>query len=270
MSYTWDGAEPPARRPPGALGWLRVGLRGGLLLVLLTVSFPLFLLLRLPERAIWGQARPATPWITQSVCIAACRIIGLRRQISGRPMKGPGAHVANHVSWLDIFVLNASKRLYFVAKSEVAGWAGIGWLARGTGTLFFARDPRRAAEQARAMQARLASGQRLLFFPEGTSTDGLRVVPFRSTLFAAFFAGENHDSMQVQPVSLSYSAPPGEAASFYGWWGRMGFGESLVAILSVPRQGFVRVTYHPPLAVRDFPDRKALAAATEAAVRGGL
>jgi 1-acyl-sn-glycerol-3-phosphate acyltransferase len=200
----------------------------------------------------------------------ACRILGQRREVRGAPMTGQGAFVANHVSWLDIFVLNASKRLYFVAKAEVAGWSGIGWLARGTGTLFFERDRRKAAAQAREMQDRLAAGHRLLFFPEGTSTDGLRVLPFRPTLFAAFFAGTNHDSNHVQPVSLSYTAPPGEAPVFYGWWGDTGFGESLVAILAAPRQGGVRVTYHPALAVADFADRKALAAAAEAAVRAGV
>jgi 1-acyl-sn-glycerol-3-phosphate acyltransferase len=270
VSYTWNGAEPPPRRAPGAMGWLRAGLRGGAILGLLGVCFPLLLLLRLPEGAIWGRARPVTPFITQGVCIATCAILGLRREIRGRPMTGPGAYVANHVSWLDIFVLNASKRLYFVAKAEVAGWAGIGWLARGTGTLFFARDPRRAAEQAREMEARLAAGHRLLFFPEGTSTDGLHVVPFRPTLFAAFFGRTNHDSIHVQPVSLAYDPPPGEAATFYGWGGDMGFGESLIAVLSVRGRGRVRVTYHPPLSVRDFADRKALAAAAEAAVRAGL
>jgi 1-acyl-sn-glycerol-3-phosphate acyltransferase len=184
-------------------------------------------------------------------------------------MAAPGAQVANHVSWLDIFVLNAATRLRFVAKAEVAGWPGIGWLARGTGTLFVARDPRRAAEQAREMEARLAAGDRLLFFPEGTSTDGLQVLRFRPTLFAAFFGGTRGTQLRVQPVSLAYAAPRGEAAGFYGWWGDMGFGESLLAVLSVPRQGAVRVTYHPPLLVADFADRKALAAAAEAAVRAG-
>ncbi|MFW5641175.1 MAG: lysophospholipid acyltransferase family protein [Roseicyclus sp.] len=270
MSYTWDGAEPPPRRRPGALGWARAALRGGALILVLAIAFPVLLLLRLPERAIWGLSRPVTPWITQGVCILACRILGLRRDVAGTPMTGAGAYVANHVSWLDIFVLNASKRLYFVAKAEVAGWAGIGWLARGTGTLFFARDPRRAPEQARDLAARLEAGHRLLFFPEGTSTDGKQVLAFRPTLFAAFFGRTNQDSIQVQPVSLRYDAPPGEAASFYGWWGDMSFGESLMAILSVPRQGSVRVRYHPPLAVRDFADRKALAAAAEAAVRAGV
>ena len=75
---------------------------------------------------------------------------------------------------------------------------------------------------------------------------------------------------QIQPVSLVYTGPDGRAASFYGWWADMEFGPSLLAVLAVPRQGSVTVTYHPPLRVADFADRKVLAAAAEAAVRGGF
>jgi 1-acyl-sn-glycerol-3-phosphate acyltransferase len=85
--------------------------------------------------------------------------------------------VANHAGWLDIFTLNAVQRVYFVSKSEVAAWAGVGVLARVTGTVFIDRQARQAAEQARMLQDRLAAGHRLLFFPEGTSSDARRVHP---------------------------------------------------------------------------------------------
>ena len=114
-------------------------------------------------------------------------ILGIRLQVTGRPMAERGAVVANHASWLDIFVLNAVSRVYFVSKAEVAGWAGIGWLARATGTVFIARKGTEAKEQQALFEARLRAGHRLLFFPEGTSTDSLRVLPFKSTLFAAFY-----------------------------------------------------------------------------------
>ena len=185
-------------------------------------------------------------------------------------MSGSGAFVANHVSWLDILVLNASKRVVFVAKAEVAGWSGIGWLARGTGTVFLERDPKRAVEQARLLQARLAAGHTLLIFPEGTSTDGLRVVPFRTTLFAAFFGANADPDIRVQPATIAYTAPKGEAATFYGWWGDASLGESLLAVLSARPQGSVRVTYHAALRVAEFSGRKTLAAAAEGAVRSGL
>ncbi|WP_213683742.1 1-acyl-sn-glycerol-3-phosphate acyltransferase [Roseicyclus sp.] len=270
MSQTWYGPAAPEPRALGWADWLRIGLRGAPLLILLILCFPLLLLLRWPERVIFGQARPITPFITQFVCIAACRILGLGRVIHGRPMIGAGAYVANHVGWLDIFVLSASKRLYFVAKSEVAGWPGIGWLARGTGTVFIARDRRHAAAQTQLFEDRLRAGQRLLFFPEGTSSDGRRVLPFKTTLFQAFHNERLSAILQIQPVTLIYQAPLGEDACFYGWWGDMALGPAILSVLAAPRQGRVTVVYHPPLKVSDYPDRKTLAATAEAAVRAGL
>lgn len=270
MSQTWHGLAEPEPRKLGRADWLRVGLRGLPLLVLLVPNFLLLLVLRLPERALFGQARPVTPYITQGVCICACAILGLGRRQHGKPMTGRGAYVANHVGWLDIFVLNAGKRLYFVAKSEVAGWPGIGWLARGTGTVFIARDRRHAAAQTRLFEDRLGAGHRLLFFPEGTSSDGRRVLPFKTTLFQAFRNAQRADDLQVQPVTLVYRAPVGEDARFYGWWGDMALTPAILSVLAARRQGSVEVIYHPPLRVADFPDRKALAATAEAMVREGL
>jgi 1-acyl-sn-glycerol-3-phosphate acyltransferase len=270
VSLTWKGPPPPAPPELGLAGWLRILRRGAGIIAALLICFPLLLLLRLPERAIWGQARPVTPWITQGVCVWACWCMGLGRDVSGVPMRGDGAYVANHSSWLDILVLNASKRMYFVAKAEVAGWGGIGWLARGTGTVFVRRDRTEAARQAAMFERRLHAGHRLLFFPEGTSTDGLRVLPFRPTLFAAFFSDGLRDTLQVQPVSVVYRAPAGQAEAFYGWWGNTALGPSLLSVLGVREQGRVRVIYHEPLRVADFADRKALAKAAEAAVRSGF
>ncbi len=228
------------------------------------------LAVRLLERPIFGLRRPITPWITQSVCLGALRLMGLRRVVTGRPMRGgTGAVVANHGSWLDIFALNAGKRIYFVSKSEVAAWPGIGWLARATGTVFIRRDRKEAASHKAIFDARLRAGHRLLFFPEGTSTDTRRVLPFKSTLFAAFYS-EGLPGMKVQPVTLAYHAPPGASEAFYGWWGGDDFGAHLLAMLAAPRHGRVEVIYHPPLDVAEFSDRKALARAAEQAVRSGL
>ena len=167
-------------------------------------------------------------------------------------------------------MLNASKRIFFVAKSEVAGWPVIGWLARGTGTVFIRRDRRDARRQQALLEARLGAGHPLLFFPEGTSTDGQRVLPFKTTLFAALTTEALRDALTVQPVTLVYHAPAGEDSRFYGWWGDMEFAQGLLKVLAARRQGWVEVIYHPPLRVADYPDRKALAAACEAAVRKGF
>lgn len=270
MSPTWDSDSAPDPVVIGAAGWLRVALRGLVLGTLVFGGLALLLLVRLIERPLCGLHRPVTPHITQVVCRNAFRVLGMGFSTSGTLMTQPGAVVANHVSWLDIFALNARKRVYFVSKSEVAGWPGIGWLARATGTVFIERNPARARAQTDLFEARLLAGHKLLFFPEGTSTDGVQVLPFKSTLFAAFFTPDLQSRSWIQPVSAVYHAPKGEPARFYGWWGDMEFGPHLLKTLAARRQGAVELVYHAPLRVSDFADRKALAAACETHVRKGL
>jgi 1-acyl-sn-glycerol-3-phosphate acyltransferase len=265
---TWDSTDaPPAAI--GAAGWVRAVLKGA---VLGTVTFgclAVLLLVRLVERPLFGARRPVTPYITQFVCRAAFVILGIRRRVIGRPMRRGGAVVANHGSWLDIFTLNAAQRVYFVSKSEVRDWPGIGWLARATGTVFIERRTREAGVHRDMIAERLAVGHKLLFFPEGTSTDGRRVLPFRSTLFDAFFKSGVGD-LTIQPVSVVYIAPAGQDPQFYGWWGDMDFGTHLLKVLAAPRQGAVEVTYHPPLKVGDFGNRKDLARQAHEVVAGVL
>ncbi len=269
MSQTWHDDEPmPLRLTPG--DWLRVGWRGLLLAVLVFGCLGILLLVRLVEAPLWGRRRPLTPFITQFVCRSAFLILGLRYRTEGRVMRGPGAVVANHSSWLDIFALNAAKRIYFVSKAEVRGWPGIGWLARATGTLFIHRNQRQALVQVAQMQERLALGHSLLFFPEGTSTDGRRVLPFKPTLFAAFLEPGLREHLQIQPVTVVYRAPPGADPRVYGWWGNMDFAPHLLATLAARHQGSVTVIYHPPIRVADHADRKQLARLAETTIRRAL
>lgn len=252
------------------MGGVRAFFRGTALGVVTFGCLGILLLGRMIERPLFGLRRPLTPHITQFVCRAAFRILGIGFSIKGTPIVERGAVVANHSSWLDIFALNARKRIYFVSKAEVAGWPGIGWLARATGTMFIRRDPAEAAKHKRMFEARLQAGHRLLFFPEGTSTDGRCVLPFKSTLFAAFHADALRPFLRIQPVTVIYHAPKGEDGRFYGWWGDMGFGNHLLKILAAPRQGSVQILCHTPLRVAAYPNRKSLAAACETAVRRGL
>lgn len=262
----WKSAELPPFRP-GALGWLRVVLRLAPFGVVVYGGLLILLLARAVEAPVYGMSRPFTPFITQLVCRMSLRIIGLKLVRKGRPMRRRGALVANHASWIDIFGLNACDRVFFVSKSEVAKWPGIGWLARATGTVFIARNPAEAKVQQAVFEARLRAGHRLLFFPEGTSTDTRRVLPFKPTLFAAFYSHGLNEVMHIQPVTLRYIAPEGADLRLYGWWGDMDFGRHLIRILAQPRQGRIEVLYFSPVAVNDFPDRKALAAHCEAVVR---
>lgn len=268
MSMTWDGAPPPAppKIGPGAL--IRIAWRGVAIVLTILAGLALFLPLRIVERPLFGLHRPWTPWITQGVCRLSLIWMGIGLRRVGQVMPCRGAIVANHSSWLDIFVLNAADRVCFVSKSEVSGWPGIGFLARVTGTLFIARDPRAAKAQTVQFEERLLAGQRLLFFPEGTSTDGLRVLPFKSTLFAAFFAPGLREALSIQPVTVVYHPPPGADVRFYGWWGDMTFGAHLVAMLAAPRHGNVEVIHADPIAVRATPDRKTLALTAQREVQG--
>ncbi|PJI91788.1 lyso-ornithine lipid acyltransferase [Yoonia maricola] len=270
MDKTWHGAIMPPADPPGLAGWLRAIMRAIPLIILVFGGLLVLLLMRLFERPLCGMRRPVTPYITQVVCRTAFVILGMRYSSDGQPLSGAGAVVANHASWLDIFALNARKRIYFVSKSEVADWPGIGWLARATGTVFIQRDRSALRHQITVFRQRLAAGHRLLFFPEGTSTDGLQVLGFKPALFAAFFDPALRDSLQMQAVSVVYRAPSGADPRFYGWWGDMAFGPHLMTTLAAKRQGGVHVTYHAPVQVADFADRKTLAKALEDQVRVGL
>lgn len=270
MNDTWHSAADEPDPHVSGVGWVWVILRGVPLILLIGICLIVLLLVRLIERPLFGIGRPWTPHITQFVCRNGFRILGIRYSVVGQPMAGAGAVVANHSSWLDIFALNAAKRIYFVSKAEVAVWPGIGWLARATGTVFIKRDPREAHAQIAVFRDRLAAGHKLLFFPEGTSTDGLQVLPFKPTLFAAFFDHDLRDMMGIQAATVVYSAPADKDARFYGWWGEMEFAPHLLSTLAARRQGSVTVVYHPPVKVADFADRKALARAMEDAVRSGL
>jgi 1-acyl-sn-glycerol-3-phosphate acyltransferase len=152
----------------------------------------------------------------------------------------------------------------------VADWPGIGWLARATGTVFIRRNPREAHEHVATFQRRLSLGHRLLFFPEGTSTDGRRILPFKTTLFAAFLDPDLRHTLAIQPVSVTYMPPEGADPRFYGWYAAMDFGSHLARVLAERRHGSVRLVYHPPIHVADIHDRKHLARAAEAAVRSGF
>lgn len=274
MSPTWRSDDVPVMPAVGVAGWLRVALRGLVLLVVFAVGLLALGAVRLPEQVIVGRRRPLSGYVVQYVCRLALAVIGIGYRRRGSPLRGVGAVVANHASWLDILALNAGKRVCFVAKAEVAGWPGIGLLARAAGTVFIARDTRQARAHVATFRDRLAVGDRLLFFPEGTSTDGQRVLAFKTTLFEALrdpaLAPVQADGLQVQPVTVLWQAPPGVDARFYGWWGDMEFGAHMLAMLAARRHGSVSVIYHAPLVVAGFADRKQLAAAAEAAVRSAM
>lgn len=138
--------------------------------------------------------------------------LGVRTRVRGAPPPaGTGALiVANHVSWLDIGVIGAERELAFVAKSEVGEWPVVGFLANLQRTLYIDRQRRSAtAGMAATMGARIANGEEVVLFAEGTTGDGTRILPFRSSLLGAAHQamGAMHGrcDQQVYPLTLTYT-----------------------------------------------------------------
>lgn len=267
MTRTWHRDDEPDRPSVSFAGYFLAVLRGLIIIAVLIAGLLTLLFLRLFERPIFGQRRPFTPFVTQGVCRLSLWVLGIRLNVKGAAMTQSGALVANHSSWVDVIALNAACRIYFVSKAEVADWPGVGWLARATGTVFIRRDRRDAKIQSQHFESRLKVGQRLLFFPEGTSTDGSLVLPFKSTLFAAFFAPELQADMWIQPIRVKYQSPHGQDGRFYGWWGDMDFASHALKILATPARGSIHIRYLVPMKVTDYADRKLLAQACETAIR---
>lgn len=139
--------------------------------------------------------------------------------------------VSNHISWLDIFVINAVTQTHFVCKDDIRKWPCIGWLVASTGTIFIARSNRKdAARTANALSDRLQQDERVAFFPEGTTTNGSELLPFTAALFDA--AGPAQAS--VVPMSLRYLDEQGQRSLTPAYDGDVSFMESLRAIVKAP------------------------------------
>ena len=265
----WDNEGPKPTFPArGILARLYGAIRGLLLVLTLFGGLALMLVMRLIEAPLFGKKRPVTPHFVQFICKVSCWLLGLRIHPQGTLETRANALVANHSSWLDIFVLNQCGTGYFVSKSEVSKWMGIGWLAQATGTIFVERRRSQAQEHRDLLAKRLQLGHRLIFFPEGTSTDGLQVLPFKSTLFDALRTDQAMP-MVVQPVSIYYRPPDNLDPRAYGWWGHMSFAPHLFDLLCTIRRGDVFLQFHEPIKSTPEMDRKQLAKACGNAVTEG-
>ncbi len=129
-----------------------------------------------------------------------CNILNLDIRVHGAPADGHALWVSNHVSWLDIPVLGANFPVYFLSKAEVAKWPVVGWLARVAGTLFIQRGSGDAGQVTNQLAGHLGEGRNVLFFPEGTTTDGHRLKRFFHKLFGAAVQTQ----VSLQPVLVCY------------------------------------------------------------------
>lgn len=267
--------------------FIRTPLRVFLVITMIVIAVPfqsLWLLLRLPK-----------PWLLPlAFHRMALKIINARIRIHG-PLPPPGTLIlANHISWLDIIVIGAVLPVNFVAKADIAAWPVFGFLAKLQRTIFIDRDRRTdAANQRNALQLRLAKGDRLVLFPEGTTGDGTLVSTFKSALLASAEIQEhptddptdekksrrrkrkkNVDDIRVQPLSLVFSEicgmPMGRRARIaYAWIGNT----SLIKLMLFTIGGepvTLDLVFHPITTLSEAGGRKELAKAAHRRVQAGV
>lgn len=200
------------------------------------------------------------------------KCLGHQLTIKGELSKvEPTLFVANHSSYIDILVLGTFVPARFVAKKEVAGWPIMGWLATSQGTIYIDRNRNAIAEGADKLIKYIEQGESLILFPEGTTSDGCRILPFGSS----FFDVAVKYNVVVQPISVTYAgwdrlAMPRFMRKACGWFSPDI--DMLPHLWSLVQWGTIQVIVelHPPLKTEDFSSRKELAQASFEAVQRGL
>jgi lyso-ornithine lipid O-acyltransferase len=253
-------------------------MRAGLTLAgFLGLTLPLMPVQAALNRFDRDRARRFPHWYHQRVC----RLLGIRLHIDGAIVSDrPALIIANHTSWLDIPVLSAVAPVSFVAKREVAAWPLVAQLARLQRTVFVDRERRTAsAGSVGEIGMRLAQGDAIVLFAEGTSSDGNRVLPFRSSLLGAVLPGRRSGGQipaatAVQTLAIVYThlhgLPLGRGdRPGIGWYGDMEMtGHAWELLKAGPLDVHIRIG--PPLPLDSFADRKALARHAEDAVRADV
>lgn len=204
----------------------------------------------------------------------ASRLLGLEIVVHGTPTGArPTLFVANHTSYFDIEVLGSQIECSFIAKADMINWPLIGWLAKLQRSVFVDRRPVNVSHHASEVAGRLKDGDNLVLFAEGTTSDGNRLLPFKSALFAVAEEAAPERPLTIQPVSVVATALDGmplgrSLRSIYAWYGDMPMGPHLWQALTAG-QITVTVEFHEPFVAHGF-TRKQLAQRCEQAVRAGF
>jgi len=259
-------------------GWsmrMLASLRASVLLaVFLALTLPLMLVQYVLVRLDLPQAKTLPQFYHKLVC----RVLGIRVHVAGCvETDKPVLLISNHISWLDILALSTVAPMSFVSKSETAAWPLVGLLAKLQRSVFVDRSRRTLLKNtAGEIAERLAKGDNIVLFAEGTSSDGNRVLPFRSSLFsAASFApaaaNDNVPAAVVQTIAIAYTHLHGlpilrHERPFVAFYGEM---EMLSHVWNVLKSGplDVMISIGEPVPLASLPDRKGLAAFSEARVR---
>lgn len=245
--------DPP---PVSLAGWARLWSRAAAMVFLLLFCVPLHYLFRL--------LHILSPW-PRLFLRAAARICGARVEVIGVPLRRDVFFIANHLSWVDILVLAGASGTAFVAKAEIARAPVVGWLAKLNRTVFVKREDRMGvAEQLNQLRDALAENWSITVFPEGTTTDGRSLLPFKTPMLKVLEPPP--PGVMVQPVMLEYD----RAGEDLAWVGVETGKDNAVRVLS--RAGSFRVRAHflEPFHPRDFPGRKAIAAESRRRIEEAL
>jgi len=236
-------------------------------------------LLLMPVQALGLAVRaPWTATLPRVYHRWCCRILGLRVRRIGRPTAArPVLFATNHISYLDVTVLGSLLSGSFIAKREVARWPLFGWLARLQRSVFIDRQVRSTREQRDSIAGRLAANEALILFAEGTSSDGNRVLPFKSALFSVADGGAKDAAggvVTVQPVSIAYTRLDGMPIGrllrpLIAWYGSMAMAPHLWTAIGLGTVEVV-VEFHRPTTLAEQGSRKLLARYCEERATTGL
>lgn len=241
------------------------------------IPIALFALTMLPLQmiAVWlkcPQSGLIPMWFHRVVCF----FLNIRISCHGTfPNTRPLLVVANHTSWLDISVIGSQIPLSFIAKSDVVSWPIIGLFAKLQRTIFIDRSRRtKTGIMTGEIGTRMAENDVIVLFPEGTSNDGNRILPFRSALFGAIHSAmktSGQDTIQVQPMAISYTHRNGLPLTridqpSIAWYGDMDLIPHLLDIIAGGPID-VQLTFCTPYITDALTDRKSLAKISEHHVR---
>ena len=262
--YTWEKENVDEIPPIGFFHVLK-----GLLRLLVFLPLTIFLvIIFLIFKAILKPLNLNYPvfLIRKSWSVLILRLFGLKLKVIGKQSYNSTIFVSNHISWTDILVIQSVLDIIFVAKSDVKKMPGLGFLAGIANTVFIDRNPQKISKDSLILKKKIEKGELICFFPEGTSTDGLRVLKFKSGFFQLLFDRiylQNKDIKKVQPLSIFYKVNNKNLSKdFYGWWGSMSIISHITKILCLS-SGSVELKFHDSLNSEEFNDRKEIALAAE-------
>jgi len=239
-----------------AIGWMRIVARVFALLVTLLLLVPLHYIYR-----IFAYGSPFPMLFLRF----AAAIVGARVQKVGTPLRRDVFFVSNHVSWVDILALAGASGTAFVAKAELEAVPIIGWLSRLNRTVFVKRENRLGvAEQINALREALADNWSVTVFPEGTTTDGQSLLPFKTSMLSVLEPPP--PGVFVQPVLLDYS----HVAEWIGWVGEEGGTNNFKRVLARGGIFQLKVHYLEPFSPVEFRGRKAIGAQARKQIEGAL